>query len=574
MKKTLLIITSVLILGFTQVSAQTSLTVPVEVSKDLVRIDQAIYYVHLVKNGQTIYAISKAYDIPISDIEASNPSVKTGLKPGSFIYIPASKPSSSGTSSEKKTQSQPEKKAEPAETQKTQQENTSSKKEKKAKKSKSEQDKYKYRYVRGETARESVVETTAEAVTASAAAGTIMAAEKEMITSGTVENTEAEPVRTAGEIQAVKSIPATVSADTYKKWNSTNTVSIIIPFGKSARYGAAELNQSDFYSGILLALHDLRKDSRYSKYHLNVIDMDSWNSAEEMLSESQISESSLIVGPITPNDVTPVAEYAKENRIPIVSPLDIRTAELADENPYLFIFPSANEYVQRRLLERFFYDITDETLIIISEKGKNLSATASNAVAMADSLGLTVRDYSYAILQNQNVTADLKAMIPEENATQARVLVASEDEAFVADALRNLNVMVTTEKRNLAVFGMPKWRNFGSVQLEYLHNLNTHISLNYHLNYNDYETLSMTERFEEIFHTSPTPFAYQGYDIARFFIQMLEEYGSVFPVEIMNNRYSAIQSDIEFHQKHPGGGFANTAVRDIVYRPDWLIESK
>lgn len=576
MKRFLLLFLSVLMLGNFQVSAQTSLQTPVEISKDKIRIDGNVFYVHTIKQGQTLYSISKAYDVPISDIEASNPSAKDGLKIGAFLYIPSSSTTVQSTQTNLQTAQEPVQ----------QPDAEKSKKNKKNKKDKqSTQTEYKYRYKRQATAAEDAAATaTAAATTATAAAAatasstvaTVPAANGTVAAALETESVPGSQTAVTEQSPAVNDSPAIAppDADTYRKWNQSHTISLVLPFGKSARYGAAEVNQSDFYSGALLALYDLRQDSRYSKYVLNVVDLDKWDTAEDMLSDTGLQESALIIGPIVPRDVIPVAEYARENRIPMVSPLDIRTSSLAADNPYLFIFPSSAESVQRSLIERFFSDVTDEILIVISEKDKIPSQAASMAAAWSDSTGIPVRNYSYAILQNHQVTADLMNMIPEENRNQARILVASEDEAFVADALRNLNVLVTTQKRNLAVYGLPKWRNFGSVQLEYLHNLNTHISLSYYLDYNNRSTLGMTERFEEIYHTSPTPFAYQGYDITRFFIEALENYGSTFPVEIKDARHSAIQSDIEFHHVGDGGGFANTAVRGIVYRPEWSIENE
>ena len=46
------------------------------------------YYVHTVKKGQTLYLISKAYDVEVNDIIAENPMVKEGLKAEQKLLIP------------------------------------------------------------------------------------------------------------------------------------------------------------------------------------------------------------------------------------------------------------------------------------------------------------------------------------------------------------------------------------------------------------------------------------------------------------------------------------------------------
>ena len=46
------------------------------------------YYMHHVKQGQTLYSISKAYNVTVEEIEKLNPEVKNGLKAGLVLGIP------------------------------------------------------------------------------------------------------------------------------------------------------------------------------------------------------------------------------------------------------------------------------------------------------------------------------------------------------------------------------------------------------------------------------------------------------------------------------------------------------
>lgn len=46
------------------------------------------YYIHTVKRGQTLYMISKAYDVEVSDIIRENPEVKEGIRSDQRLKIP------------------------------------------------------------------------------------------------------------------------------------------------------------------------------------------------------------------------------------------------------------------------------------------------------------------------------------------------------------------------------------------------------------------------------------------------------------------------------------------------------
>jgi len=57
-------------------------------STDITKIGGKEYYMHLVKAGQTLYGISKAYNVTIEELEMLNPEVKNGLKAGHILGIP------------------------------------------------------------------------------------------------------------------------------------------------------------------------------------------------------------------------------------------------------------------------------------------------------------------------------------------------------------------------------------------------------------------------------------------------------------------------------------------------------
>jgi LysM repeat protein len=72
--------------------------VPVERSKDKVVISGVTYYIHLVKKGETIYSISRAYSISTEELIKENPPVVNGLQEGQSIRINASLVSSATAS--------------------------------------------------------------------------------------------------------------------------------------------------------------------------------------------------------------------------------------------------------------------------------------------------------------------------------------------------------------------------------------------------------------------------------------------------------------------------------------------
>ena len=57
-------------------------------NEQIVYIDGVKYAVYTVAKGDTLYSLSKRYDITIEQLTAANPSLSEGLKAGQNIKIP------------------------------------------------------------------------------------------------------------------------------------------------------------------------------------------------------------------------------------------------------------------------------------------------------------------------------------------------------------------------------------------------------------------------------------------------------------------------------------------------------
>ena len=62
----------------------------------------------------------------------------------------------------------------------------------------------------------------------------------------------------------------------------------------------------------------------------------------------------------------------------------------------------------------------------------------------------------------------------------------------------------------------------------------------------------------------------QGYDILTYFVNLISRQGDDWPSALGKRREAGLQADFLFSQVEQGG-FANEAVRRIIYEPDFTI---
>ena len=343
-------------------------------------------------------------------------------------------------------------------------------------------------------------------------------------------------------------------------------ISIVLPFSGD--------NQMDFYAGALIAFKEFKKANEEKSYKLQVINLNEYPSVQNMLLSGILDGSELVIGPIFEKDLTPIASWAETNNVPLVSPLDPKAASLASSHRYFFQFPSD----QNKLTQATYNCVEKDAMrhhdkpLIIYEKWTRHSKMVTSAINSFKNKGIAIDTLGYAILEGRGVDTVMVNRMDTTNVNT--VFVVSENEAFVSDVLRNLHLAKgQNNKLEISLFGMPKWKNFEILELSYLHELNTHLCLQYHINYTDSLTKGFVEDFRYNFNTDPTQYAFQGYDIMKYFISVLDRYGRGFPAFIHLHNESLLQSNIRFEKADSESGFTNQGVKNVLYSGGWEIKS-
>ncbi|MGM9766382.1 MAG: LysM peptidoglycan-binding domain-containing protein [Candidatus Cryptobacteroides sp.] len=561
----------------TNTAAQTYTQEPVTISSERVRAeDGKIYYCHKVLDHQTLYSVAKAYGVSIDDICKANPKedLKTqGLKKDSIIYVPYVKEASGKNDivKEEKAVADPprkeETKTEPAPRQTVQTET------KKAKKGEDyfihvsrwyeDIDDIAYKY--------------------SIPVNVLM--EYNGLTSHKLKNRQKIKVpvdcKTAVPRKDAQENIENVKQEEQKEESSQETVkeeekeSIDEPVGREDRKVSALLmlplkatasepneNSFDFYCGALLAVDRLKEQG--VDIDLSVYDV----STSLPITAERLAASDLAIGPVSRTQLERVLELAPESTA-IISPLDPRTADLAETHRNMFQAPATQREQYADLLDWIKSERkAADKVFVISEKGVAGTSGMQMMSELIESSGMNPSYYSYNILQGREAVNSLEGMMTKSGVN--RVIINSESEAFVNDAVRNLATLVY-RKNNVVLYSPSKIRSFDTIDAENLHNLNTRISTSYYVDYNSRETTDFLMKYRALYNAEPTQFAFQGYDLTYYFISQKAKFGRnwVKRIEICPAA-NMIQTDFRF-RREDGNGFTNKAVRRIEYKPDYIV---
>lgn len=570
------------------VQAQEFVAAPVELSKEKVKRDGKLYYAHRVLQKQTLYSISKAYGVSLSDIYEANPSITgSDLKADTIILVPlVAKQESESSEQTVKAENSTEEKAD------IPQEKKSVREKKKQKEEGYRQHKVKWyedldaiseKYGvpvdvimkvnnltgRKLTKRQVLLIPEDPSMWEGEASAEAEGGEQSSAPTGT--EVSEEPASSSGDsVEVIEENKDSASSDEesyeeygYEAGSRKVKAVILLPANVDSGIDRKSDSSLDFYGGALLAARNIGNGGY--DVEIEVIDMP----GKEIPADSwKLKEADVVIGPFRADALQAVLNNVDEDTY-VVSPLDHKADSLAWKYPNFIQAPSSVTSQYEDLAEWIAAENRPgDRTIIIYETGSRDYPTVSMLSKLLAARGVVTSQFAYGILEGREVQAALAERMSLENAN--RVLVVSEGEAFVNDVVRNLNLMIHN-KYDVTLFCPSKIRGFETIDTDNLHNTKLHVSSSYDIDYDSAEVMKFIMEYRALYNTEPTPFAFQGYDVASYFIGICARYGKSWPRMLGSTGAEKLQSGFAFVRRD-GKGWSNTAIRRIVFGENYSVE--
>lgn len=580
----------------------------ITVSTEKVNVNGEVMYVHKVKGKETLYSIAKAYNVSIDEIVRKNEQLKGGLKEGSTIYIPSREAAPEAVSSANAVVNAA------AHNVTGSGESTGAVVEQAAPATENDQHPSEY-FIKKYSKKKHIVKwyETLEDIAAkyNVAVNDIWSlnllkspvlAKKQVLyipndefakikeeTAKTAEpDTTYTPIYSPGdgeETEEFKGLNILLEEFRYKAPENVRKnarIAYILPLNLADSTGA-NASFMDFYAGSLLAVNGMKKEGM--NIAVELIDQQMYSSMQDIVATGKVDDSTTdyIVGPVKAKDMenfikalcpegyNPRKTYNTE----IISPMDLNAEYLVPDNEKFIQVPASQKIQHENLFKLFAGKCTDgSNPVIIYENGGNESTLVKSAMEYLDSAGIKYTTITYGILEGREMMEKIMAVLSPES--ENLVLVPSNSEAFVSDVVRNLNLLYTNpveeNRRNVTLFGMARWRNFERIEVDYFHRMNLHLSLPYYVDYNRAEVKEFLMKYRALYNNEPTPFAFQGYDITRYFLTMHLVYGHRFNNAFELDPEHMLQSKFHFVQKNSQlNGYENTGTVNIKYNSDYTV---
>ncbi|MBN2667858.1 MAG: LysM peptidoglycan-binding domain-containing protein [Bacteroidales bacterium] len=323
----------------------------------------------------------------------------------------------------------------------------------------------------------------------------------------------------------------------------------------------------EFYQALLISLEELK--AKGYKINLHVYDTkNSVTTVQEIVSKPVIGDMDLIIGPVYSAQINVVQKVSDSLKIPLINPF-IRESEVALNGAYTIdIFPS-NRIIMEQSIKLLMMNDTSKLFIVHSGHADDQLLVESFKTMYPKMLSWANKDSNKTykeLIFSDSKKMDFKPFL-EKNKNNL-MIVLSDNQAFVSNVFTRLNIQ--TEKNTIQVVGRPEWQKFDNIDVEYFHHLNYLQLVNFYVDYSNVAVNAFLSKYRETYKMEPSKYAFTGYDISNYFIVYFYKNKSLDCFK--NLPYKGLSTN--FKIKHYKKGWGNISTDVIFFNSEFNVSKR
>jgi hypothetical protein len=152
------------------------------------------------------------------------------------------------------------------------------------------------------------------------------------------------------------------------------------------------------------------------------------------------------------------------------------------------------------------------------------------------------------------------------------IIIASEDAPVISETIMDIHGL--SRKFDITVFGYPVMRDLDNLDPKYFFDLDLLLYSPYWIDYTKRDVKQFNSAFRKKFLTEPLPksYAWQGYDIAYFFLSGIAVFGKDFIIHPEMHYPDLLQTEYDFVRNGASDGFENQKLFLVRYTKDYEVK--
>lgn len=341
-------------------------------------------------------------------------------------------------------------------------------------------------------------------------------------------------------------------------------VALLLPISTG---GEANGNYLEFYQGFLLGLDSVK--TRFGRS----VNVDFYNTARDTARIREIVESeafqktNLVVGPVYKEGLDPVIRFAERKHVPVVSPL--ANIETANSDVLFQLAPDpARKYEKAGDLVNGDKRVT---LIYTASTDKEFEREMLTLLGDSEYSRYTYK-YEHPSARTANSPSDLTPLL--ENGEDNVFIILSDNEVDIdriLAALASADTSLTSRGRTaprFVVLGNTRWNRYSMIDRAMFFKNRVIFISTYHAKRDSEVVRAFDNAYIRSFGALPTLFSYRGYDTAMIFAPAM--YGDI-EYDLEGRLFTPLQTTYRFGQPEGRENHVNNNWTRVNYNSDFTI---
>jgi LysM repeat protein len=341
---------------------------------------------------------------------------------------------------------------------------------------------------------------------------------------------------------------------------------------------SGSLDFVEMYEGILLAVDTLRSLGLNITLHTYDIKSDTIE-ITKLINSGVLAGMNLIIGPVYSHNLTKVADYVRALGIPVVSPVTLINNSVLANNPTLFMANSSLQIAQNALAKNISEYYNNNLVFIHADSTGNDADVKrfKNLIFTELSYKMPYEDIKFKefLFYNRSMfNSDSINRLSHALSEQTRnvIIIASEEAPVISEIIGNIHGL--TKKFDIKVFGYPIIREIDNLDSKDLFDMDIMIYSPFWIDYSKVNVKRFNSQFRQKFLTQPgeKSYAWQGYDIAYYFLSGIAIHGKDFISNPAIHYPELLHTEYNFLRKEAGEGFENQKLFIVRYTKDYEVK--
>lgn len=347
-------------------------------------------------------------------------------------------------------------------------------------------------------------------------------------------------------------------------------IAVILPFNLNKQTVHSSI-YLDYYKGLLLALDSLKsKGLNATVYTFD--NEDNVEKTKEIIQRPEMVDVDIIFGPDKNEDIEILSDFARTNSAYLVNSFSVKNREY-ENNPHIIQghIPSSMFF---SAASKHFIDATTEKEVIFLIDNTEPNDKQDFADAIGTGIKLNGREYKKFSFNEIDDYTVLEESI-EDNSDIVFIASSSSKSGVAKSCAIATRIKESKPNVKISIFGYPEWQTYIKDYLDTFHSLNVTIFTRFYSDLIKQDWKDFNKKFNYWFgdeKSSMIPASHiLGFDTGMYLINGMLRHGNNFEQYLETISSQSLQTDFSFSKPSSESGFVNNNLYFITFMPDYKI---